>query len=184
LIDDVFGSQVSLNSILLRDVNMSSQIRFIEPLDHQPIIEFTRRTQFFRDWEIEALAEVLRDYQEGNWEYNHRGICFEQEGQIVGFAYAAPAEMTDRSWYLYWLVVDSDFQNQGIGKNLLNWIEEDLISFEARVLFVETSSLPLYDPTRKFYLARGYSQCAVLPDFYTDGDDMVVFVKKITKATK
>ena len=42
---------------------------------------------------------------------------------------------------------------------------------------IETSSLPHYEPTRRFYLKHGYELGATLRDFYAEGDDMVVFRK-------
>jgi ribosomal protein S18 acetylase RimI-like enzyme len=47
------------------------------------------------------------------------------------------------------------------------------------VLFIETSSLPNYELTRKFYLKHGYEITGVLRDYYSEGDDMVVFRKKM-----
>jgi hypothetical protein len=32
--------------------------------------------------------------------------------------------------------------------------------------------------TRRFYLKHGYEQVCVQPDYYADGDDMVVFRKR------
>ncbi len=46
-------------------------------------------------------------------------------------------------------------------------------------VYVETSSRPLYEPTRAFYLARGYREEARLPDFYGPGDAKVMYVKVI-----
>jgi hypothetical protein len=42
---------------------------------------------------------------------------------------------------------------------------------------VETSSRPLYEPTRRFYLACGYRLEAQLEDFYAPGDGKVIFLK-------
>lgn len=36
-----------------------------------------------------------------------------------------------------------------------------------------------YAPTRQFYLRHGYDREAVLRGFYADGDDMVVFRKRL-----
>ena len=47
-----------------------------------------------------------------------------------------------------------------------------------RVLFIETSSLGHYDLTRRFYLKHQYEQAATIPDYYADGDHMVVFRKR------
>jgi hypothetical protein len=62
----------------------------------------------------------------------------------------------------------------------MKFVEEDIRKAGGRVLFIETSGLPHYDPTRRFYLKLGYEQGAVLRDYYADGDDMVVFRKRLS----
>ena len=47
------------------------------------------------------------------------------------------------------------------------------------MLLIETSSLAHYDLTRKFYGKHDYVQSAVIKDFYADGDDLVVFSKRL-----
>ena len=122
---------------------------------------------------------VLDDYHATNHEYGHRCVTYRDGGGPIGFAYYAPAAMTDRAWYLYWIVVSKPTQAKGIGGRLLRHVEGDAGAQDGRVLFIETSSLPHYDPTRRFYLKQGYEQAAVLKDFYADGDDMVVFRKRL-----
>jgi ribosomal protein S18 acetylase RimI-like enzyme len=85
--------------------------------------------------------------------------------------------MTERTWYLYWIAVSKRTQARGIGGKLLRYAEDDIRAKSGRVLFIETSSLPHYELTRRFYLKHGYEQAAVLRDYYSDGDDMVVFRK-------
>jgi hypothetical protein len=48
-----------------------------------------------------------------------------------------------------------------------------------RLLLIETSSLPGYQPTRRFYLRHGYQGPSRVPDFYADGDDLLVFRKRV-----
>ena len=48
---------------------------------------------------------------------------------------------------------------------------------------METSSLAHYEPTWHFYRKLGYRQVAVVPDLYADGDDMIVFVKRMSEPT-
>jgi hypothetical protein len=45
------------------------------------------------------------------------------------------------------------------------------------MLLVETSRLPDFDHTRKFYIKCGYEEEARIRDFYATGDDKVVFHK-------
>jgi ribosomal protein S18 acetylase RimI-like enzyme len=106
-------------------------------------------------------------------------VTLEQDGRPIGFAYYAPAEMTDRAWTLWWIAVDKTVHAKGLGTRLLRKAETDVAAAGGRVLFVETSGLPNYELTRRFYLKHGYEQEATLRDYYAEGDDMVVFRKKM-----
>ena len=154
-------------------------IRSTSPADTETLIRLARETGVFKPLEIQALREVLDDYHATNQKLGHHSITFEQAGEILGFAYYAPAAMTDRAWYLYWIAVTKHTQAKGIGGKLLKHVEEDIHRLKGRMLFIETSSLPNYDLTRKFYLKQHYEQASVLPDFYADGDSLVVFRKRM-----
>ena len=75
-------------------------------------------------------------------------------------------------------------QAKGVGGKLLRFLEDDILKERGRILLIETSSLPHYDLTRRFYLKHGYDQTAQLRDFYADGDDMVVFRKPFGPAAR
>jgi len=155
-------------------------IRPTQADDTPVLLTLAQATGVFKPHEIEALKEVLDDYHAENHRLGHRSVSYEQEGQVIGFAYYAPAAMTDRTWYLYWIAVSRQIQARGVGGKLLHHTEEDIQKAGGRILLIETSSLPHYDLTRRFYLKHGYDQEAVLRDFYADGDDMVVFRKRLS----
>jgi len=79
--------------------------------------------------------------------------------------------MTDRTWHLY---LDSSsgrrVRARGLGSQLLRHVEDDITRAGGRLFLIETSSLPSYEPTRKFYIKHGYEQAAVVRDFYAAGD--------------
>jgi GNAT superfamily N-acetyltransferase len=154
-------------------------IRSTKPDDTHTLLELTRGTGVFKPHEVEALDEVLADYHATNHRHGHRAVTFEKDGHILGYAYFAPAAMTDRTWYLYWIAVTKDTQAKGIGGKLLKYAEDEIRKANGRVLFIETSSLPHYAQTRQFYLKHSYEVTGVLRDYYTDGDDMVVFRKRL-----
>jgi ribosomal protein S18 acetylase RimI-like enzyme len=154
-------------------------IRPVVLADTPALLSLTEATGVFKKHEIQALQEVLEEYHAFNRGYGHIAVVDERDGRIAGYAYYAPASMTDHGWYLYWIAVTKDIQAKGIGSALLRHAEEDIRKRNGRVLFIETSSLPHYDPTRKFYLKHGYEITGVLRDYYADGDDMVVFRKKL-----
>ena len=154
-------------------------IRPTVPADTPALLQLATGTGVFQPMEIEALKEVLDDYHATMHAHGHRSVTFEDKGHIVGFAYYAPAAMTDRTWYLYWIAVTKQTQARGVGGKLLKHAEDDIRRAKGRVLFIETSSLPHYELTRRFYLKHAYEQTAVLRDYYKDGDDMVVFRKRL-----
>ncbi len=154
-------------------------IRATVPADTPLLVPLARDTGVFKPLEIEALQEVLDDYHAANKDLGHRSITYEKDGQVIGFAYYAPAAMADRTWYLYWIAVSKQTQARGVGSYLLRHAEEDIKKAGGRVLFIETSSLPSYELTRRFYVKHNYEQAAVLRDYYADGDDMVVFRKRL-----
>jgi ribosomal protein S18 acetylase RimI-like enzyme len=155
-------------------------IRPTVPADTPVLLQLAEGTGVFKPHEIEALNEVLSDFHAYNHEHGHRCVTREDRGKVVGFAYYAPAAMTDRTWYLYWIAVSKTTQAKGLGKQLLTYLEDDIRTQNGRVLFIETSSLPNYELTRKFYLKNGYDQEATLRDYYAEGDSMVVFRKKLS----
>jgi ribosomal protein S18 acetylase RimI-like enzyme len=154
-------------------------IRPTEPHDFPTLIAMAEETGVFKPLEIVALGEVLRDYEAHNKALGHRCITSKREQQLVGFAYYAPAAMTDRTWYLYWIAVTKRIQAKGLGGEMLKYVEEDIHRAHGRILLIETSSLSHYDLTRKFYLKQGYEHACRLKDFYADGDHLEVFKRRI-----
>jgi GNAT superfamily N-acetyltransferase len=154
-------------------------IRTTLPTDTPTLLTLTSATGVFKDLEIKALQEVLDDFHAVNHTLGHQCVTFEEAERILGFAYFAPAAMTDRTWYLYWIAVSKQAQAKGVGGQLLKHVEEVARRAGGRMLIVETSSLPHYELTRRFYLKQGYDQEARIRDFYADSDDMVIFRKRL-----
>ena len=72
-----------------------------------------------------------------------------------------------------------ELQGQGIGQKMMSYIEKLLIDKGKRILIVETSSIDHYTLTRKFYDKLGYRQEAIIKDFWNEGEDKVIFWKKL-----
>lgn len=153
-------------------------IRPTLPEDTPDLLAIARGTEVFKPLELVALEEVLDDYHARERANGHRALTFEQEDRPIGFAYFAPAAMTDRAWYLYWIAVAKSIQARGIGSRLLTAAEAEVARLGGRLLLIETSSIPRYEPTRRFYIKHGYDLACRLGDFYADGDDLVVYCKR------
>jgi GNAT superfamily N-acetyltransferase len=156
-------------------------IRPTVPEDTDTLIAIAAATGVFKLLEIATLREVLHDFHSEDAEEGHRAVTYEKDGKPIGFVYYAPTPMTEGTWHLFWIFVDKNIQAKGLGARLLKHTEEDIRAAGGRLLIIETSSLPHYELTRRFYLKHGYDQPAVVPDFYAEGDGMVVFTKKLGK---
>jgi ribosomal protein S18 acetylase RimI-like enzyme len=97
----------------------------------------------------------------------------------VAIAYCAPERMTTGTSNLYLIAVHKTHQGKGIGSELMNYLETLLKSKGFRILLVETSGLPEFELTRQFYLNCKFTKEAIVRDFYNEGEDKVVFWKKL-----
>jgi ribosomal protein S18 acetylase RimI-like enzyme len=154
-------------------------IRPATPEDAPRLAELTAATGLFRPGEIDTLRNLLDFYfDEGPEDH----CCFAREsgGRIDGYIYLGAAEEeTDGTWYVWWIAVAASAQGRGAGRELLTFGEQEARRRGARVLFAETSGMASYEGTRRFYQRAGYEREAVLRDYYRDGDDMVVFRKRL-----
>ncbi len=101
-------------------------------------------------------------------------------GQPVAIAYCAPERMTQGTWNLYLIAVHPHCQGQGYGAAMMGYVEQLLASCGERVLLVETSGLPSYARTRRFYRKCGYDEEARIREFYQTGEDKIIFRKALT----
>lgn len=157
----------------------AAALRPSEPADSHALLSIAEGTGVFKPTEIQALGEVLSDYHAHERANGHRCVTAWHDDAPIGFVYWAPAPMTDRTWYLYWIAVRRDLQSRGAGARLLACCEAEVLAAGGRLLLIDTSSLPSYAPTRRFYARHGYEPTAVVRDFYADGDDLHVFRKRL-----
>ena len=86
--------------------------------------------------------------------------------------------MTTGTWDLYWIATDPAVQGQGAGRELLAHVEREVAAAGGRMLLIETSSRDDYGKTQHFYEKCGYTIEVRLRDYYTPGDDKLVYVKR------
>jgi ribosomal protein S18 acetylase RimI-like enzyme len=148
--------------------------------DGPQIHTITANTSVFSREEVECVVELWEEYQAlGPESSGYYFIVEKTDGRVLGYACYGPRALTDRTYDLYWIAVSPSVRRGGVGRGLLNATEEAIRKLGGRLLIVETSGLPKYASTRAFYLATGYTLEATLKDFYSDGDDLVIFTKRL-----
>ncbi len=157
---------------------MSVKIRKMQPQDRPQLEEILNAQQHFRPAEIQVALELIQVALDHPDEEEYVIQCAAKgEGDILGYICYGKAPLTDAVYDLYWIVVHPREWNQGTGTSLLRWAEEDLLRRKARVLFIETSSLPAYERARMFYRKHGFQEQAKFLDYYRVGDHKIILVK-------
>lgn len=113
------------------------------------------------------------DRQGGAW------VVDEADDELAAVAYYEPRDAADRVWFLKMIAVSPKVQGRGRGAALLQWIEDELRRKDQRLLIVETSSTHQYTRARAFYGKLGFAEVGRVPDYFADGDDMVMFRKDL-----
>ena len=126
----------------------------------------------------EYLDDMISDYFD-NKDTPDIWFTYIDNNRPIALGYCAPEKLTNGTYNLYAIAVRKELQGQGIGYKMMNFIEKVLADNGNRILIVETSSVDQYKLTRNFYNKLGYRQEAVIKDFWNDGEDKVIFLKKL-----
>ncbi len=155
---------------------MSNNIRAINKSDLDDLKIVIETSGLFP---ADLLDGMVSDYF-SNSETEEIWLTSLDNNRPIAIAYCAPERLTDGTYNLYLIAVHKEFQGKGMGGHLMKYIESLLQSKGKRILLVETSGLPEFELTRKFYEKSGYNREAIIRDFYCDGEDKIVFWKKIS----
>jgi len=132
--------------------------------------------------DLAGFDEMLTSYFDGSLPGHQWIVAENSSGAVTGAAYYAPEPFADRVWNLYFLAVRPDSHRTGIGHTLITHVEHALRTAGdalARVLIVETSSTDPYQPARRLYAREGFTQEAVIREFYGPGDHKVTFWRQL-----
>lgn len=148
--------------------------------DKSQITDITARAGVFNQEEIDSVPEMFSEYlRYGAGASGYHFLIYREGEQVLGYAIYGFRDLTDGVYDLYWIAVDPDARRKGVGSQLLTVCEDAIREAGGRMVIVETSGTPLYEPTRKFYSSMGYQNEATIRDFYAPGDDLVIFIKRL-----
>jgi ribosomal protein S18 acetylase RimI-like enzyme len=149
------------------------------PADRDVVRRIVAESEFFTEAEVDIAVELVDERLAKGAASGYEFHFMESDGAVRGYACYGEIPCTVGSFDLYWVAVDKSQQRRGIGKLLVELVEERLREQGGRKVYIETSSKPLYDPTRAFYARCGYREVARFPDFYAPGDGKVVYEKTL-----
>ncbi len=154
-------------------------IRKLQANDREQLVSIINKTDNFSNDEKKVAVELI-DEAIGNPNHEYYNVfIYENDGKIAGYHCTGKRALTDGVFDLFWIVVDNNGQNKGIGKQLLDHAENFVKEKKGRWILAETSSKDVYNATRNFYMRNNYSIVAQIKDFYTINDNLIVFGKYI-----
>ncbi len=144
--------------------------------DREIFREILSSSGYFYDFEIETALSLLDETLEnGEKESGYYWIKVIDDGHVLGFANYGPNPCSVHSWDLYWIAVHENYRNRHAGSLLLKCVEEQVAKLGGRILWIETSGRPLYEPTRHFYARNNYELEGSLRDYYGPDDPKLVY---------
>jgi GNAT superfamily N-acetyltransferase len=147
--------------------------------DPKRVRDITESTGFFYAEEVGTAVELVEERLAKGEASGYSFVFADDADRTLGYACFGPIAGTKASFDLYWIAAHAAARGKGLGTKLLEESERRIRAAGGRRIYVETSSRALYEPTRAFYLARGYREEARLADFYGPGDAKVIYVKEI-----
>jgi ribosomal protein S18 acetylase RimI-like enzyme len=142
-------------------------------------LAIARSTGVFNQHDLDILAEVATDAF-GNPDTTYVPIEEYVDGHVVGFVIVGRTPITTFGWDLYWLAVDRSAQGKGLALTLFARAEEYMKTVTTRaVIRIETSSKDAYAPARALYVRAGFTEMGRIPEFYGEGDSLVMFHKSV-----
>jgi ribosomal protein S18 acetylase RimI-like enzyme len=150
-------------------------LRPVTSLDGSAVVELVVATGMFTRDEADFLNEVLVHAARTTFLVEDA----DDGGGLASVVLYRPEEAADRVFDLTMIAVRPDLQGDGRGSALMRHVERDLREQGQRMLVIRSSGTARYDRTRDFYKALGYSEHARVPDYWTDGDDLVLFTTRL-----
>ncbi len=157
-----------------------TRIRPIEANDREAVRGLIDGTGAFKPQEVDVAMELvdIALTRTGQDDY-HPLVLEEEDGTVAAYACFGKNPMTKATFDLYWLATRADRMGKGYGRKIVAFVEEEVKRRGGRLLVIETSSKESYGNTREFYIKIGCALAAQLPGYYDEGDDKLIYLKKI-----
>ncbi len=136
--------------------------------DHLDEIIEIENSSFDRPWSvIHFRSDLDKEEISRNWVYL-------ENKQVLGYAFGW---LIENEYHLNNIAVKAEFRSKGIASNLLDFIITDLINLNADTIMLEVSANNLL--ARKLYEAKGLIPIGARKDYYTKGDDAVLYILEL-----
>lgn len=154
---------------------MNLEVRAVQQGDIPAIKEILNTIELFPAEYLEGMISNFFN----NSESGETWLAATENGKAVGFCYCRPEQFTAGTHNLLAIGVHAEHHGKGCGSKIIRELENRLKSSGNRVLIIETSSSDAQAPARRLYEYLAYELKGVLPEFWMEGDDKLIFWRKL-----
>jgi len=147
--------------------------------DKEAVMAILKRTKFFRPEELKVAEEVFDDAISGGPKNDYQSFVAREAHKTIGWVCFGPIPCTVGTFDIYWIAVDPEHQNTGVGTSLVQYAATSIKNSDGRMIVVETSGTEHYLTTQRFYEKLGFCPQLCIKDFYSVGDDKIIYIKKV-----
>jgi ribosomal protein S18 acetylase RimI-like enzyme len=99
--------------------------------------------------------------------------------RVQGFACFGQESLTRSTWDLFWICLRSEARGHGIGRMLITEAVQRATIAGGTVMVIYTSSNAAYEPARRLYGAAGFVAASQVPDYYAEGDNLLIYWRRL-----
>lgn len=155
-------------------------IKAVTLKDRQLITKLINDIDLFTASEKEVVFELLDTYLDNPKQKDYNFFATQEaDGELSSFICFGPTPMTNNTYDLYWIGTHPNHRRKGLAVQLIAFMRSFMTENNAKIIRVETSGKELYGDTVSFYDRLNFIEEARIRDFYSDGDDLIIFVQRL-----
>ena len=148
------------------------------PEEREEIGRLTAEAGAFDDEEVVTLIEMFDEYLQDAAASGYYFRSYRSNGRTLGYVCYGPTPLTQGTYDLYWICSARDARQQGVGRALMQRVEDEVRAAGGRLIVIATSGSTPYQPAREFYQRLGCALDGVIRDYYRPGDDLYLYSRR------
>jgi hypothetical protein len=161
------------------------KIRELKAKDRGNIYELMQIDKKFKPGEVEEVLHRIDLYLFDADQQLFKVILAEDQlKELIGYAVYGPDPKASGTYQIYNLIQSPLIENGDVLRNLLLFIEKDLLKNKGRIIVCEISSHSQNRNHFETYLKQNYNLSSVVSSFYSEGEDKLILYKNISSYKK
>lgn len=161
-------------------VSSGIMVRDAQWQDRDAIRDILLTSGIFGQTDADCVDEMFVETREKPRSDGYRWLCCcDSEHAVIGFACYGTESLTQDTWDLFWICVRPQARGAGAGRALISEAVARAQQENGRLMVIYTSSTATYAPARALYAAAGFAQNATIPDYYSDGDSLQIYWRRL-----